>query len=187
MHVLLQNTIVTACLQPKFWPIFQKSSEYNDGEPYPLDHWCVRVLESLAGQLHAIALLSFGGPPFLPFYSWALRIGRTHVSPIKFLLQDQSGLFLSFRGALAFKEHISLPAHPEQSPCVGCLETYMVAFPVNALEGESYDVTACKSLVMSIDNKHCSTQGCATQRACPISQRFSRLPAQSEFHIKAFF
>lgn len=172
--------------EPEFWGIFQKSCEYNDCKPDPLDRWSVRVFESIATQLHATALLPFGDPPYLPFYSWALRTGRIHVSPIKFLVHDQSGLFLSFRGALAFKEHISLPAHSGHSPCIDCPSPCMTACPVDAFDIESYNIIACKSHVMSIDQKQCRTQGCAARRSCPISQSFGRVPSQSEFHMKAF-
>ena len=65
--------------EPEFWAIFQKSSEYNDCEPDPLDRWSVRVFESIATQLNATALLPFGDPPYLPFYSWALKTGRIFV------------------------------------------------------------------------------------------------------------
>ena len=172
--------------EPEFWGIFQKSFEYNDCEPEPLDRWYVLVLESLATQLHASALLPFGGSPYLPFYSWTLRTGRIQVSPIKFLVHDQSGLFVSFTEALAFKEHISLPTPSGHSPCVDCPSPCMTACPVNAFDSESYNITACKSHVMSIDQKLCRAQGCAARRSCPISQSFGRVPSQSEFHMKAF-
>ena len=172
--------------EPKFLAIFQKSSEAHDGEPDPLDHWSVHVLESLAAQLHAIALLPFGGPLSLPFYCWPLRRGHTHVSAIKFLVHDQSGLFLSFRGSLAFNEHISLPTHLGQSPYVGCPAPCRTACPIKAFDGESYHFTACKSHVTSVDHNHCGTQDCSERHSCPISENFARPPGQSEFHMKAF-
>ena len=181
-----QTLILIGPKGPEFWAIFQKSLEYNDCEPDPLDRWSMRVFDGLATQLDATALLPFGGSPYLPFYSWALKTGRIYVSPIKFLVHDQSGLFLSFRGALAFKEHISLPAPSGHSPCIDCPSPCMTACPVNAFDVESYNITACKSHVRSTDHKHCRAQGCAARRSCPISQSFGRVPAQSEFHMKAF-
>ena len=85
-----QTLILIGPKAPEFWAIFQNSSEYKDCETDPLDRWSVRVLESLATQLHATALLSFGSSPNHPFYSWALRTDRIHVSLITFFFGARS-------------------------------------------------------------------------------------------------
>ena len=59
-----------------FWPIFANSPEKTDGAPDPLDRWSERVVSDLAKKLGARAVFPFGGPPYAPFYSWALRCGN---------------------------------------------------------------------------------------------------------------
>ena len=76
----------------------------------------------------------------------------------KILVHDQSGLFLSFRGALAFKEHISFPVPSGHSPG-DCPSPCMTACPVNAFDSESYNITACKSHVMSTRSQTLRTKG----------------------------
>ena len=172
--------------EPTFWPAFKRSNEYADGAPHPMDRWSTRVVGDLAQTMGATALFPFGGAPYHPFYTWALRTGRIHVSPINFLVHDTAGLFVSFRGALCLAEYIQLPKAPP-SPCTSCADQpCKTACPVGALVPAGYDVAACKAYLGSPSGADCMTMGCAVRRACPVSQEFGRIPAQSAFHMRAF-
>lgn len=172
--------------EPEFWPAFTKSPEYLDQAPHPMDRWSTRVIGDLAKALGAQALFPFGGAPYHPFYSWALRTGRIHASPINFLVHDRAGLFVSFRGALCLPDRHPLPQAPAH-PCKSCPDQPCTsACPVDALNANTYDVQACKAYLGTSNGSECMTQGCAVRRSCPVSQRFARQPAQSAFHMRAF-
>ncbi|APE42355.1 ferredoxin [Sulfitobacter alexandrii] len=172
--------------EPAFWPAFRASPEATDGAPDPMDRWSRRVIGDWAETLNAQPLYPFGGPPFLPFYSWALRSGRVHASPVQFLVHDTAGLMVSFRGALALTEEVALAA-PPPPPCDTCAsQPCLTACPVGALTAEGYDVPACKSYLDSRAGTACLTGGCRVRTICPVSQRFGRLPAQSEYHMRQF-
>lgn len=172
--------------EPRFWPVFAASPEALDGQPDAMDRWSTRVLTRWASALGATALFPFGGPPHRPFYSWALRSGRSHASPVAFLVHDDAGLFVSFRGALALRERLDLPP-PSPAPCRDCTaQPCATACPVGALTTAGYDVPACKAYLASPEGRDCVTNGCAVRRCCPVSQQFGRLPAQSAYHMHHF-
>ncbi|MFY0681711.1 MAG: ferredoxin [Thalassovita sp.] len=173
--------------EPEFWPQFQRSPEATDAQPDPMDRWSKRVVTALAADLGAEAVFPFGGPPFEPFIAWALQTGRIWTSPVGLLVHDRAGLFVSFRGALAFRDHIPLPKAPRQSPCDSCAsQPCKDACPVEALQAQSYDVAACKSHLRTAAGASCLEAGCLARRACPLSATYGRLEAQSAFHMKAF-
>ena len=172
--------------EPAFWPAFTQSTEWQDGEPDPVDRWSKRVIDRWAEELSAIALYPFGGAPFLPFYSWALRTGRIHSSPVRLLVHDQAGLFVSFRGALAFEATIELPPAPA-SPCLSCVEQpCRTACLSGALTPDGYDVPACQAFLHEPAGATNMQSGCNVRRICPVSQRFGRLPDQSAYHMRQF-
>ncbi|MEM6304189.1 MAG: ferredoxin [Pseudomonadota bacterium] len=172
--------------EPGFWPVFSRSREYQDGLPDPMDRWSRRVIDAWAQTLGAEPLYPFGGPPHQPFYRWALKTGRVRASPINLLVHDHAGLFVSFRGALAFDSHIALPAAPTH-PCDSCTEQPCItACPVSALTPKGYDVQSCKDHLSHPLGQGCMARGCSARRACPASQSFGRLPAQSAFHMAHF-
>lgn len=172
--------------EPGFWPAFRTSAEATDGTADPMDRWSRRVIGTWADALGARAFYPFGGPPFLPFYSWALRTGRVHASPVQFLVHDHAGLMVSFRGALALPAQIDLPDTPAP-PCDTCAETPCVsACPVQSLTPDGYDVPKCKGYLDTPAGQSCITGGCRVRTACPVSMRFGRLPAQSEYHMRQF-
>lgn len=172
--------------EPAFWPAFTQSPEWQDGGPDPMDRWSSRVIGAWATERRATALFPFGGPPFLPFFSWALRTGRLHASPVNFLVHDRAGLMVSFRGALALPERITLPPAPPK-PCESCEDQpCRTACPVGALVPAGYDVASCKEFLDTPAGADNLSQGCGVRRACPVSKGFGRLPAQSAYHMAQF-
>ncbi len=172
--------------EPAFWPAFAQSPEYADAAPDPMDRWSTRVIGDLAQDIGAAALFPFGGAPYHPFYSWALRTGRIHASPINFLVHDTAGLFVSFRGALCLPDRLDIPP-PPASPCLSCKEQpCRTRCPVGALSASGYDVAACKTYLDTPKGADCLSNGCAVRQACPVSRGFGRLPQQSAFHMRAF-
>lgn len=172
--------------EPTFWPVFTQSPEWQDGEADPMDRWSTRVIGGWAEALEATAIYPFGGPPFEPFYSWALRTGRVHASPVQLLVHDAAGLFVSFRGALALPIHVDLPPAPP-SPCANCAaQPCQTACVSRALTPEGYNVPACKTFLNSDAGRENMTLGCNVRRACPVSQGFGRVAAQSAYHMQQF-
>lgn len=179
--------ILLAPHEPAFWPSFMDSPEYRDGAPDPMDRWSLRVIGQLAQDMGATPLFPFGGPPFHPFYAWALSSGRVWASPVRLLVHDRAGLFISFRGALALRGHLALPPPPTQAPCLSCADKpCLTACPVGALGADGYDVPACRAYITGSSGQDCVERGCSVRRVCPVSQRHGRLPEQSAFHMKAF-
>lgn len=169
--------------EPAFWGVFRDSPEYNDGTPNPMDRWSARVLSAVAHDLEAEALFPFGGPPYSPFFTWAKKSGRFWASPIGFLVHEEAGLFVSFRGAIRWHTTPQLGDAPQ--PCLTCAgQPCATACPVGAFN-DGYDVAACKAHVGSEAGTDCRTGGCLARRACPVGQG-TRLPAQAAFHMEAF-
>ena len=170
--------------EPGFWEIFSGSPEHKDGQPDAMDRWSRRVLTDVADTVGAEALFPFGGPPFQPFFTWALQTGRFWTSPIQFLVHDTRGLFASFRGALVLPEPCA-PPPALNKPCDTCTDKPCLSgCPVDAM-GKVYDVDRCKSHLRSPAGEDCMSSGCKARRACPIGQGL-RQPAQASHHMKAF-
>jgi epoxyqueuosine reductase len=170
--------------EPGFWPHLKAQPEWH--EPDPVDRWSRRVIGRLACDLGAKALFPFGGPPYHPFYKWALKSGRCWDSPVRLLVHDVAGLFVSFRGALALKDALDLPSAPRK-PCDSCAsKPCLTACPVGALVGEGYDVPKCHAYLDTDPGKDCMTRGCAVRRTCPLSLAYARMPEQSAYHMGQF-
>lgn len=177
--------VLLAPAEPTFWPHFTASPEYLDGAPHPMNRWSTRTLTTIAKPLDATPLFPFGGPPYLPFISWATKSGSIHASPISLLVHNDQGLMISFRGALALPERISLTP-PRLSPCLLCAAPCETACPVDALSEDGYDTAACHSFLETAAGADCMTKGCKARRACPVSQDFDRNTDQSAFHMRSF-
>lgn len=169
--------------EPQFWDIFCQSAEYQDNQPDPLDRWSRRVLTQIGERMSAEPLFPFGGPPYAPFFTWAAQSGRFWASPIGFLVHDEAGLCVSFRGALRWQGTSAKGI--SDKPCDTCTtQPCATACPVGAFD-DGYDVAACKAHVASDAGLDCRSAGCLARRACPVGQG-QRVPAQSEFHMEAF-
>lgn len=170
--------------EPGYWPHVKAQPEWQDGAPDPVDRWSRRVIGRLACDLRAKAIFPFGGPPYHPFYQWALRTGRSWDSPVRLLVHPGQGLMFSCRGALALKQVVDLP--PAAKPCDACPQPCLTACPVGALTGAGYDLPACHAFLDTPAGQGCMTQGCAVRRACPVSQTYARLPEHSAYHMAVF-
>lgn len=170
-----------------FWTRLQQEPEYLDGLPDPIDRWSTRVIHALAAQLDAAPFLPFGGPPYAPFLSWAMKTARAWSSPVGMLVHDETGLMVSYRGALAFRARLDLPPTGAK-PCDSCAaKPCLSACPVDALSAETgYNTRACQSYLTTNAGKSCLSQGCIARRACPISAGANRSPAQSAHHMSYF-
>ncbi len=173
-----------------FWDVLHIAPEGQDGAPDPVDRYSLRVITALADRFGATADFPFGGPPYAPFIAWALESGRAWSSPTGMLVHDTTGLMISYRGALSWPDrpHTAPDTQEERpSPCPTCAQPCVTACPVGALSAvHSYDVAACHAYLDTDAGAACLSQGCAVRRACPISARFGRDPAQSEHHMRAF-
>jgi epoxyqueuosine reductase len=165
------------------WPIFRASPEFVDPVADPLDRWSRRVIGGLARAFAAEPLFPFGGPPYLPFIAWARRSGRAWTSPVGLLVHDEAGLFISYRGALALRHRLDLPA-PGVRPCETCAAPCLTACPVAALTGAGYDLPRCHAYLDTGPGRDCLDRGCAVRRACPVGGGIS--PARAAFHMAAF-
>lgn len=171
--------------EPGFWPHVAAAPEFADAAPDPLDRWSTRVIGALALRFAATALFPFGGPPWLPFYDWALRSGEAWRAPVSFLVHHRMGLWASWRGALALPEAVALPARP-QSPCISCAGPCRTACPVAALGPAGYNVADCHRFLDTPAGDACLSFGCGARRACPASAAYGRLAGQSAWHMRQF-
>ncbi|MEM7472117.1 MAG: ferredoxin [Pseudomonadota bacterium] len=170
---------------PDFWPHFTQSPEWLDGKPDAMDRWSTRVLNRLADDMGGEAMFPFGGEPFLPFFSWALKSGQAWQSPVNLLVHAQAGLMVSYRGALALPYEIDLPPAAEK-PCDTCDKPCLSACNAGALTGDGYDVPACKSFLTTEKGRENMALGCNVRRACPVSQSYARMSEQSAYHMRVF-
>jgi len=180
-----QTLLMLGPQEPGFWAHFTTQPEWLDGQPDPMDRWSRRTIGRIACDLGGKALFPFGGPPYQPIQRWALRTGRIWQSPVRLLVSADQGLMVSFRGALALKERIDIPA-PVARPCDTCAQPCLTACPADALNGNGYDVPACHVFLDTPAGQPCLSQGCEVRRACPVSQAYARLPEQSAYHMGRF-
>ncbi len=168
------------------WPVFTASPEYKDGAPDPLDRWSKRVIGAMAAACGGTTVFPSDGPPYPPFIAWAKATGRFWSSPTGMLVHDIAGLMISIRGAIVIPDRRGTPGNAP-SPCATCSAPCTHSCPVGALSLDlPYDVPACKAFLDTVPGQDCMDMGCKARRACPISQIFTRDPAQSAFHMAAF-
>jgi epoxyqueuosine reductase QueG len=152
-----------------------------------LDDWTRDAVTPLAQDLGAEALFPFDKPPH-PFLTWARKAGAGHTSPLGLNIHREYGLWHAYRAALLFPVAFDLPrisegAHPCQS-CAGkpCLS----ACPVNAFDGNSYDVKTCGKQILADAGADCMSGGCKARLACPVGAAYRYAPQQMQFHMGAF-
>jgi hypothetical protein len=173
---------------PALWRVFPDSPEARDGAPDPLDRWSRRVVETLAADFGARAILPFDGPPYVPFQRWARRAEPVAPSPLGILIHPDYGLWHAYRGALAFPQALDLPpATPRPRPCDTCSDRpCLTTCPVDAFTPDGYDVPACAGHLRRAEGADCVTGGCLARRACPVGADWTYVPEQAGFHMRAF-
>ena len=191
----VQTLVLLGPAEQGFWAHFTHSPEACDGQPNPMDRWSTRVIGKIAEQLghDTQPLFPFGGKPFHPFYSWALRSGRAFAAPVHFLVHDTAGLHVSYRGALALTARLDIAPPNAASPCYGCAQKPCLTAcpvqalgPINAGRPTGYNVDVCQTHLGTAEGQACMDGGCLARGACPVSQRYGRLAAQSSFHMRQF-
>ena len=181
----LTSLVLLSPSEPGFWDVFSTSAEYQDGQIHPMDRWSLRVIAQLGTEFGALPYFPFGGAPYHPFYSWALKTGRVYASPLRFLVDHESGLYVSFRGALGFTQTIADPRPIRPTPCTACSAPCLTRCPANALDQSGYDVPKCKSYLTQA-HESCAKTGCAARRVCPHTSNTQRPIAHAQFHMRAF-
>ena len=171
--------------EPGFWAHLSAAPEWLDGEPDPLDRWSKRVIEGLAARFEGVARFPFEGPPWPPFYQWALASGAFFASPVALLVHPRMGLWASLRGAL---EIGGAPpeAAPPPTPCAACARPCTTTCPVGAMSETGYDVPRCHEFLNTPEGETCLSFGCLARRACPPGQSYGRLASQSAWHMRHF-
>jgi hypothetical protein len=104
------------------------------------------------------------------------------------LIHPVYGLWHAYRGALALRERLPLPAAETGAyPCDGCVDKPCLATcPVSAFGPGGYDVAACVGHIRTPQGEDCLALGCRARRACPIGRAYVYDPPQAEFHMEAF-
>ncbi|MDO9526255.1 MAG: ferredoxin [Gemmobacter sp.] len=171
-------------MEPGHWDHLSAQPEMRDGRPDPVDRWSRRVIGRMACDLGGKAVFPFTGPPYHPFQRWAQATGRAWQSPVRLLVHDTAGLMVAFRGALALRDHLDLPATGPK-PCDTCARPCLTACPAGALTGAGYDVPACHDW-LDRTGQECLSAGCLVRRACPLSQSYGRVSEQSAYHMRQF-
>ena len=169
--------------EPFFWKIFTESREYVDGEIDPLDRWSERILSSIAKEHRIKTYFPFDKDKNWPFYSWALECDEINSSPIKLLVHNEKGLFISFRGALGLNHKI-LPDRQPTAVCIGCSKPCENSCPIEAVNSKGYNAKKCIEYISKSKNKECLS-GCLVRKSCPYGSNLQ--PSnQSLFHMNSF-
>ena len=170
---------------PAMWRSFAPT---RGEDPDPLDRWTRTVIGPLAEGIGARVLYPFDGPPYWPFQAWAYRTGRIFRSPLGIAMHAQYGLWHAYRAALVLDEIVAgLPVSGVRSPCDGCADRpCLAACPVDAFDGASYAVDACRAHLGTGEGRSCRQTGCLARRACPVGERYRYTPEQAAFHMAAF-
>ena len=143
------------------------------------------------------ALYPFTGPPeqpgYHPFQQWAARSEPVHTSPLMLRIHPQHGLWHAYRFALALptlepvdRDALRAPVQGD-SPCWGCEDQpCLTACPVDAFDGQAFDVQRCSGHLTGPAGEHCMADGCQARNACPVASELRYAPAQRAFHMAAF-
>lgn len=171
--------------EPGYWNHIRSSPEWRDGGPDPIDRWSTRVISKLAKDVGGTSHFPFGGAPYKPFFTWALKSGSAWQSPVSLLVHERAGLMVSYRGAIEIPALWALPT-PETCPCDACPKPCLTACPSGALTADGYDVPKCHAYLDTDDGADNLKTGCNVRRSCPVSQSYGRLDSHSAYHMSIF-
>ena len=172
--------------EPGYWAHIKQSAEWRDGHPDPIDRWSMRTITKLADKFDATPHFPFGGAPFKPFFTWALKSGSAWQSPVSLLVHETAGLMVSYRGAVELHEILDIP-EPAANPCQTCVsKPCETACPSQALTRAGYDLPKCHAYLDTPDGQENLRQGCNVRRSCPVSQSYGRLTEHSAYHMSIF-
>lgn len=171
------------------WPVFSASAEYSDGQAHPLNRWSERVGQSIASKLGGTLLLPFGQAPHHPFIRWASRAEGIQSSRLGMLIHPEYGLWHAYRFAIALAEPaegLSI-AKTQYNICNKCQsQPCLKQCPVDAFDGNHYDVNACFHYLQANPESTCHSFGCRARNACPEGSHSHYALEQKQFHMKQF-
>jgi epoxyqueuosine reductase QueG len=167
--------------------MFARFSRERDPSRDAIDDWTVDVVDALAASLEAQALYPFA-KPYHPFLTWARKAGSGHVSPLGLNIHPRFGLWHAYRAALLFPVAFDLPSQQASAhPCESCAaKPCLIACPVKAFDGHSYDVSACGAHLLTEAGATCMQGGCLARLACPVGAEYIYDPGQRQFFMQAF-
>lgn len=193
------------------WEVFNRSAEYQDGQPHSLNRWSERIGREIAEKFSMQAVFPFNGPPHYPFLRWAKKAEGLQNSKLGMLIHPVFGLWHAYRFALVFSPPQNTPppslaglynrvnlvkieqlaSNTNQDICQRCKpKPCLKSCPVDAFSthaGEtSYDVQSCFRYLQSNPDSACMTQGCQARMACPHTTEYRYIPNHAAFHMRAF-
>jgi hypothetical protein len=185
----LPETLLIGNAGSSFWSCFERSPEYSDGSPHPMDRWSKRIGLAVAAELDAQAIFPFEGPPYPPILQWAEAAGHASPSPISMFIHHEYGLWHAYRFALRFSQPLagSFLNFGEVSPCLSCNDQpCLAACPVHAFSESRYRVDDCVDFLASDESSACREYGCDARKACPVATEYQYGPMHARFHMDAF-
>jgi len=172
------------------WSVFSQSEEFADGKDDPLNRWSERVGRSLAASWGGDALFPFGEPPYQPFLKWGRKSEQLRSSKLGMLMHAEYGLWHAYRFALALPQTLDvarLQATSEGHHCDTCgSKPCLSGCPVDAFDGENYDVEKCFHYLDDHPRAQCHRSGCQARVACPEGRDYRYLPDHAAFHMAKF-
>jgi ferredoxin len=183
------ETMLVGNAGSSFWSRFERSPEYSDGHPHPMDRWSKRIGLAVATELGAEAIFPFEGPPYPPILQWAKAAGQAFPSPVSMFIHHEYGLWHAYRFALRFPQPLlgPFPAPGKVSPCLSCNDQpCLAACPVDAFSENSYRVDDCVDFLVSHESSECWENGCGARKACPVATEYQFHSIHARFHMDAF-
>jgi hypothetical protein len=183
-----QTLLLVGNAGPDLYRAFFAARGARPEGPHALDRWTRSVVEPVAARFGARAGFPFGGPPWLPFQTWAQRAEGLKPSPLGILIHPRFGLWHAYRAALIFDLAIDPPpAEAHAHPCATCTtRPCLTTCPVGAVAAEGYRVDSCAAHVRSPDGTECRSRGCLARRACPVAPELHYPEVALAFHMAAF-
>lgn len=170
-----------------YWPFFSRSAEFADGRPDPLDRWSRRIAIAIVNTHSVLAIFPFTGPPYFPFQQWARRAEALTQSPLGLMIHADYGLWHSYRFALLLDTPAGAAPVQAESPCLTCSgRPCLRSCPVEAFDGDRYNVDICTSYLRNNAAAECHDKGCLARYACPVASLYRYRREQNQFHLRAF-